>query len=145
MSWLVEQLKRRIARDDVSFTFARSGGPGGQHVNKVNTRVTLWFDLAGNASLLESEKRRVRAVLGGRLNSDGWMFVVSRRHRSQLANRRAATERFYELLAGALHVPKPRRPTRPTRASQRRRLNEKRLRSETKQRRAAPTRDRNAW
>jgi ribosome-associated protein len=126
---------------------AHRGGPTGFYVrarrwtrradvNKVSTRVTLWFDLAGSEALSEHEKRLIRAALGGRVSKDGQLRVISMRHRTQQANRRAATERFYELLARALKPTKKRRPTQATRASRERRLREKALRSRRKQERS---------
>ena len=122
----------------VDAQFDRSSGPGGQHVNKVNTRVTLFFDLDNCPLLSDDERRRIRARLAGRLSSDGRVRVVSQRHRSQTANRDAAEHRLAELLTEALAVPKRRRPTRPTAASRHRRLTAKRQRGETKRLRQRP-------
>jgi ribosome-associated protein len=131
---LIEQrLREEIPEACLRFTFARSGGPGGQNVNKVASRVTLWFDLDGDPALTPSEKARLRSKLAGRINAQGMMFVVSMRHRKQAANRRAAVERFYELLADALTVAKPRRKTVVPARAKRRRLKEKQLRSERKE------------
>ena len=125
-------LSSSIPEGQLRFTYARSAGPGGQNVNKVNTRVTLWFDLAACTTLSEEQKRRVRTRLHGRINKDGRLHVVSYRHRTQLDNRRAATARFYELLAAALQRPKVRKPTRVPARARRRRLEEKRRRGERK-------------
>ena len=133
----IDALKRRIPIGQLSFRFARSRGPGGQNVNKVSTRVTLRFDLAGSYALSESEKRRIRTRMPGRVTKDGYLRVVSMRHRSQGANRHAVINRFYELLAQALSRPKPRKPTRVPPAARRRRLSDKRLRSRRKRQRLA--------
>ena len=127
-----DTLKLRIPPERFAFTFTRSGGPGGQNVNKVSSRVTLCFDLAGDPSLTDEEKWRIAGRLAGRISGEGILRVVSMRHRGQRANRVAAVERFYELLAGALTTRPVRRATRVPRAARRKRLVEKRQRGETK-------------
>lgn len=117
---------------ELQFTFQRSSGPGGQNVNKVETRVTLHFDLAGSASLSDEQKQRVQRRLATRINRDGIMRVVASRHRTQSANRRAAMERFVELLADALKPVKVRRKSKISAAAKRKRLDEKRRRSQLK-------------
>lgn len=126
---LVEALKRRIPDSLFSISFERSSGPGGQNVNKVNTKATLSFNLTESPELSEWEKERVRAKLASRVSQDGILRVTSSRYRTQAANRRAAAERCYELLAEALRTAKPRRSTKPTAASRRRRMQAKRDRS----------------
>jgi ribosome-associated protein len=112
--------------------FSRSPGPGGQSVNTSDTRVELVYDVAGSAALDERQRERVLSGLGGTL-VNGAVVVVASEHRSQHRNRVAARERLTEILRTALAPPPPpRRPTRPTRGSQRRRLDEKRQRGETK-------------
>lgn len=115
--------------------FDRGGGPGGQHVNKVSTRVTLLFDFAACPLLSDEEKARIARRLHSRLAADGRLRLVIAEERSQLANREAGAERLIVILTEALHVPRSRRPTRPTAGARRRRLADKRKRSETKQRR----------
>jgi ribosome-associated protein len=109
-------------------------------VNTTDSRVELRFDLAGSPSLPPEAKERALRRLGPRLDAGGVLRVVAQAQRSQLANRRAATERFAELLAAALHTPRPRRPTRPTRAAAARRVEAKRRRSTTKRLRERPRR-----
>jgi len=125
-------LRIRVPEEQLSFCFTRSAGPGGQNVNKVSTRVTLLFDLLGTRLLSRREKNLISEKLRTRITKDGQFRVVSMRHRTQPANRRAAMERFYELIAWALDEPAPRIPTRPTKGACRRRLEDKRKRSEQK-------------
>ncbi len=129
---MIPALRRRIGEEQFTFTYARSGGPGGQNVNKLNTRVTLWFDVNTAPELSEDEKRRIAAQLGRRISEDGRLRIVSMRHRTQLANRRAAVERFYELLAEALRPRLVRKATKVPRRSRERRLHEKKALGERK-------------
>jgi ribosome-associated protein len=125
---------------ELEFRASRASGPGGQGVNTTDSRVELRFDLAGSPSLPSEAKERALRRLGPRLDSGGVLRVVAQAQRSQLANRRAAMDRFAELLAAALHTPGPRRPTRPTRAAAARRVETKRRRSATKRLRERPRR-----
>jgi ribosome-associated protein len=125
---------------ELEFRASRASGPGGQGVNTTDSRVELRFDLAGSPSLPPEAKELAMRRLGPRLDTNGVLRVVAQNQRSQLANRRAAVERFAELLATALATPRPRRPTRPTRASAARRVEAKRRRSATKRLRGRPRR-----
>ena len=125
---------------ELEFRASRASGPGGQGVNTTDSRVELRFDLAGSPSLSAEEKERAARRLRGRLDQAGTLRLVAQAQRSQLANRRAAMERFAELLAAALATPRARRPTRPTRASTARRVESKRRRSATKRLRDRPRR-----
>lgn len=125
-----------IPDDELSFSFSRSGGPGGQHVNKVSSRVTLYFDVDGSTVLSEEQKAILRRSLHGRLSKAGVMRVSSQRHRSQAANREEAKRRFVELLCDALAGREPRRPTRVPRKAKEKRLSEKKRRSELKRSRS---------
>lgn len=107
---------------DLSYAFVRSAGPGGQNVNKVASAVQLRFDLAGTQALAPAVKQRLRVLAGHRLGADGTLLIVARTQRTQEGNRRDALARLRELIARALPEPVPRKATRPTRASQRRRL-----------------------
>ena len=127
----------------ISWRAVRSSGPGGQNVNKVATRVTLRFDVGRSPAFSEEARRLVRERLATRINRDGILSVTSRRHRTQAGNRRAAQERFVELLADALIVDPERRKTKPSRAARARRLDGKRRRARLKDRRSRvdPERD----
>jgi ribosome-associated protein len=118
--------------------FTRASGPGGQGVNTTDSRVELWWDPATSSVLTPAQRERVTAYLAGSLVG-GRVRVVAAEHRSQRRNRRAARERLAALLRESLApLPAPRRPTRPTRGAQRRRLDAKRRRSEIKSRRGRP-------
>jgi ribosome-associated protein len=123
---------------ELEFRASRASGPGGQGVNTTDSRVELRFDVAGSPSLPAPAKERALRRLGPRLDSGGVLRVVAQAQRSQLANRRAAVDRFAELLAAALHTPRPRRPTRPSRAAAARRVESKRRRATTKRLRGRP-------
>jgi len=133
-----EALRRRIPLRALRFSFVRSGGPGGQNVNKVSTRVMLCFDLTASESLSDAEKRRIRARLRGRITKDDRLKVTCSRHRTQAANRRDAIGRFYELLAEALQPRKPRQATAVPAQSRQVRLRDKQARSQRKRQRQRP-------
>ncbi|HEV3464240.1 MAG TPA: alternative ribosome rescue aminoacyl-tRNA hydrolase ArfB [Actinomycetota bacterium] len=123
---------------ELEFRASRASGPGGQWVNTPDSRVELRFDVAGSPSLSAEDKERALRRLGPRLDRNGVLRVVAQAQRSQLANRRAATERFTELLAAALATPRARTPTRPSRAAAARRVERKRRRSDVKRLRGRP-------
>lgn len=127
-----------IPHSELSYRFARSSGPGGQHVQRTETKVELLFDLANSPSLTDAQRELARARLSSRLDSEGVLHLTSQAGRSQLENRFDVTERFQRLLASALKPSKRRKPTRPSAAARRRRLEAKRRRAETKQRRRPP-------
>jgi len=133
----------RIPTSELRFVFSRSQGPGGQKVNKVSTRVTLLFDLSATKSLTSAQSARIRRQLYTRIDRHGVLRIISSKHRTQLANRRAAIERFVGLLAEALIVRKPRIKTSVTRGAKKRRLQDKTRRSKLKQHRQKPTWDDN--
>ncbi|RUM41607.1 MAG: aminoacyl-tRNA hydrolase [Desulfobulbus sp.] len=120
---------------ELRFTFSRSSGKGGQHVNKVNSRVTLWFDLEASATFTPVQKQRIRKRLAGRINKQGILQLDADRRRSQGANREDALVRFAALLKAALHVEKPRRKTKPTAGAKKRRLQKKKQRGQLKKQR----------
>lgn len=125
-----------ISEDELVFRVSRSGGPGGQNVNKVNTRVTLFFDVGNCESLSEEQRRRILTRLRTRVDKNGVLRVVSQKYRTQRANREAAVERLQGLLAGVLRPRPARKKTKVPHAVNQRRLEEKRKRSLLKQQRA---------
>ena len=132
MEYVVIKDNLRIPHSELSFSATRSGGPGGQHVNKVSTSVTLAFDVVGSPSLSDWQRARIMAELATRISREGVLQVTAQDTRSQSANKELAVARFAELMAGALKPRKPRRKTRPTLASRQRRLDAKRSRSALK-------------
>jgi ribosome-associated protein len=126
---------------DLSWTAVRSGGPGGQNVNKVASKVELRFDLPGTDALSPDVKARLRRLAAGRLDADGRILIVSQVTRAQPQNLEDARERLAALVRAALRPPKRRRKTRPTRASKERRLGEKRKHSEKKRTRSTRSDD----
>ena len=125
-----------IREDELIFKASRSSGPGGQNVNKVNTRITLLLDVANCESFSDVQKRRILSRLATRADKNGLVRVASQRFRTQKANRRAAVERLQQLLAEALKTRPVRKKTKIPYAAKRRRLEEKRRRSLLKRQRA---------
>ncbi|MHC4171385.1 MAG: alternative ribosome rescue aminoacyl-tRNA hydrolase ArfB [Planctomycetota bacterium] len=124
-----------IREDELVFKASRSGGPGGQNINKVNTRVTLFFDVANCESFSDMQKQRILARLATRADKNGVIRVSSQKFRTQKTNRRAAVERLQELLREVLKTRPVRKKTRIPYAVRQRRLEEKRQRSLLKQQR----------
>ena len=121
-----------LPRSEIDFRFSRSSGPGGQHAQKSDTRVEASFDVEASATLSEAQKRRVVGKAGPVLRA------IAQDERSQWRNRELATERLVVALRQALKVERRRRPTKPTKASRERRLEQKRRRSDTKRLRRPP-------
>jgi len=119
-----------IDEAELQFDFIRSAGPGGQNVNKVSTAVQLRFDAGHSASLPEEVRQRLTRLAGRRMTAEGVLVIEARQYRTQEANRQAAIERLVELLRQAAEKPRVRRNTKPTLASQRRRLDTTRRRGE---------------
>lgn len=119
----------QIPDEELVWRFSGSGGPGGQHANTANTRVELVWDIAASVAPGPRQREVLLAKLGPTVR------IVAAEERSQMRNREAALARFRERVSAALHVPRARRPTRPTKGSQERRLEEKRRQSERKRER----------
>lgn len=131
----------RIPRTELEYRASRSGGPGGQHVNTSSTRVEVWWDVAGSRALDEPQRTRLLQRLATRLDGSGRLRLVSGTSRSQAQNKAEVTERLVEVVARALHMPKPRKKTRPSPAAKAARAEAKRRRSGVKESRRRVDRD----
>jgi ribosome-associated protein len=125
-----------IPEDELTFKFSRGGGPGGQNVNKVNTRVMVLFDVANSRSFSKEQKERILKGLASRVDKDGVIRVASQQYRTQKANREAAVEQLKELLSGALKKKKVRKKTTVPETAKRKRLERKKQRGFLKKQRA---------
>lgn len=128
-----------IPERELQFRASRSSGPGGQHVNKVNTRMTLHFDIRNSPSLTVVQKSRVSQKLKTRINKDGIFSLYAHRSRSQAMNRADLLDKFCRLLREALTPQRPRRETRVPERSRVQRVDQKKRRGQLKQRRMRPT------
>ncbi len=124
-----------IPLSEVHFRFSRSGGAGGQNVNKVSTRVELLFDVRRSPSLTQAQKDRVARRLAARLTHDGWVAISSQESRSQWQNREAVVRKFVGLLSGSLKARRRRIAMKPTKASHEKRLRSKAHASRKKEQR----------
>ncbi len=124
-----------IPSSELRFRTARSGGPGGQHVNKTSTKVEVLWNVARSESLSDTQRELLLTKLSTRIDARGMLRVASTDSRSQLQNREAAVDRINEIVRKALRVPKPRKKTRPPKRAVEGRLAEKKKRAEKKERR----------
>lgn len=129
---LAEELKERIPEGELRFTASKSSGPGGQNVNKVNTKIELRFNVPGSAELTEEEKIIILNARGNKITTDGDILIISQSERSQLMNRRKAEEKLFKLLAKILTPVAERKPTTPTPSSRLKRIEKKKKRSALK-------------
>lgn len=130
-----------VPDDELEWSYARSGGPGGQNVNKVSSKALLRWHLALNTSLPAEVKARLIGQQRRRITTEGDLLITSQRFRDQERNREDCLERLREMVLSALTVPKPRRATKPTKGSKKRRLAEKKRRSATKEQRKGEIED----
>jgi ribosome-associated protein len=127
-----EELKSRHLEGEFIFSTSRSGGPGGQNVNKVSTKVELRFNLRLTSAFTEKEKELIFTRLKNKINKESEIILVSQSERTQLMNKEVVTDKFYDLVSKALTIQKKRRSTRPTLSSKIKRLDEKRNRGNIK-------------
>ncbi len=126
-----------LSDNEIKVSFTHASGPGGQNVNKVATAVKLTFDIVNSPSLPQDVKKRLQALGGRRVTKEGALIIDARRYRTQERNRQDAVDRLVSLVRNAASKPKPRKRTRPTRASREKRIQSKRNRSVVKQMRQA--------
>ena len=131
-SMIRSNLTKRNFETEFTFRTSRSSGPGGQNVNKVNSKVELRFNIPLSQFLNDAEKHILFEKLATKINTEGELIIVSQEHRSQLQNKETAIQRFYMLLSTALTPAKKRRPTKPTRGSIERRLEKKKKQASKK-------------
>ncbi len=131
----------RIPASEVQVSFARSGGPGGQNVNKVASKVELRWTPSTSGAFTPDDRAWVLGKLGGRLTNDGELLVTSEKHRDQGRNRADATEKLAAIVRAALFRPKPRRATKPSRGSKERRISAKKRRGVIKAGRGGASHD----
>jgi ribosome-associated protein len=130
---LIVTRQLQIPLAEFEITFARSSGPGGQNVNKVNSKAVLRWPVRGSLSLPEAVRQRFLQKYGNRLTTEGELLVTSQRYRDAWRNSQDCLEKLRVMLLGVVHPPKRRRATRPTRGSVERRLQAKRRQSSAKQ------------
>ncbi|MGV3539243.1 MAG: alternative ribosome rescue aminoacyl-tRNA hydrolase ArfB [Rufibacter sp.] len=117
---------------ELTFQTSRSSGPGGQNVNKVASRVEVWFSIENSALLTPEQKERLLEKLGSRLNKEGFLHLASQESRSQLDNKELVVQKLYDTLELALQRPKPRKRTKPSKAAIEKRLQAKQKQGQKK-------------
>lgn len=131
-------MDKQQVHSELSFKAVRSGGAGGQHVNKVSSKVELSFNIPSSEGLSDAEKERLLLKLSSRLTNDGVLLLQCDEARSQHKNKDLVVKRFFDLLKKALQVPKKRKPTKPTKSSIEKRLQSKKKAAEKKAKRRPP-------
>jgi ribosome-associated protein len=129
---MTQQVQNRDFTPEFIFTASRSGGPGGQNVNKVSSKVELRFHVDQSQLLTTEEKQLIKEKLATKITSEGFLQIIAQAERSQLLNKQAAVKKFYHLLTRSLTKPKVRKPTKPTAASVNERLQRKKKDSDKK-------------
>jgi ribosome-associated protein len=130
-----------IPAAELDFSYARSGGPGGQNVNKVASKAVMRWPMEASAAVPDYVKARLRKLFPSRVTAEGDVLIASQEFRDQERNRQACVEKLTAMLTQASTLPKLRRPTKPTKGSQKRRLNDKKKNAETKASRKEPGRE----
>ena len=133
--------RNAVPDDEIYYQASRSGGPGGQHVNRRATRVEACWNVRESSALSDEERERILEKLSSRIGKDGVLRIVAEDERSQHRNKELAKRRLRELVARALHVPKRRKKTRPPRAAEEKRLENKSRRKRVKELRKPPARE----
>lgn len=134
----IEAIKDRGFKKEFQFTVSRSGGPGGQSVNKLNTKVLLRFDIENSTLLSDEEKKRLLSAKSNLITANNELLISVETTRSQLRNKEIAIYYFYKFVIKALYIPKKRIPTKPSRVSKEKRLEQKKKLSEIKKQRRMP-------
>lgn len=132
------KISASLVGSELVFTTSRSGGPGGQNVNKVNSKVTLHFDVENSEVLTAEEKQTIREKVSSRLTREGVLVLSSQESRSQIQNKEAVIKKFDDLLAKAFAKKKRRKATKPSKGSVQERINKKKVHGEKKQWRRKP-------
>ncbi len=132
---LIVNQRIRIPLQEIQFTYSRSSGPGGQNVNKLNTKATLRWSVTNSPSLPDDVRQRFATRYRNRITTDGDLLLAGQRYRDAARNTNDCLQRLRAMLAAVATAPRVRKPTRPTKASVRRRLTDKRRQAEKKQRR----------
>ncbi|MFW5774238.1 MAG: alternative ribosome rescue aminoacyl-tRNA hydrolase ArfB [Tangfeifania sp.] len=136
----LSQLQKEQLLNEVTFSASRGGGPGGQNVNKVSTKVELRFDVNDSETLTDTQKQRLLSKLKNRITTSDELVLTSSVERTQWKNKEKVTQKFFELVEQALTPPKKRIKTKPTRASKAKRLENKKKHGQKKQLRKPPDR-----
>jgi ribosome-associated protein len=134
----MRKITASLLLNELVFTTSRSGGPGGQNVNKVNSKVTLQFDVQGSQILTAEEKLTLMQKLSSRITREGFLIVNAQETRSQLQNREAVIEKFDHLIAKAFEKKKARKATKPSKSAKQERIKKKKVVSEKKKWRRKP-------